>query len=111
MFEGTGMKRGDRIPGLVGWEFHGDPAPIPGLEIVAEGDALQSGVRPSHWCATIYPGPKKNFVFQASTIWWPQGLSSPPGHVLPWSHWVRPHGPDARVQRMTQNLLARGLKG
>ncbi len=111
MFEGTGMKRGDRIPGLVGWEFHGDPAPIPGLEVVAEGDALQSGVRPSHWCATIYPGPKKNFVFQASTIWWPQGLSSPPGHVLPWSHWVRPHGPDARVQRMTQNLLARGLKG
>jgi hypothetical protein len=109
MFEGTGAKRGDAIPGLVGWEFHGDPAPIPGLEIVAEGDALSGGTRPSHWTATIYPGPKRNFVFNASTIWWSQGLSSPPGHILPWSHWVRPHGPDARVQRITQNLLARAL--
>ena len=25
MFEGTGMKRGDSIPGLVGWEYHGRP--------------------------------------------------------------------------------------
>src|SRR5881392_1236415 len=37
LFEGTGMKHGDGIPGLVGWEWHGDPAPIPGLEIVATG--------------------------------------------------------------------------
>jgi len=27
--------------------------------------------------------------------------------MLPWSHWSRPHGPDARVQRMTKNLLDR----
>ncbi|MBI3682429.1 MAG: hypothetical protein HY235_18780 [Acidobacteria bacterium] len=110
MFEGTGMKKGDAIPGLVGWEFHGDPADLAGLEIVAEGDALSSGTRPSHWTATIYPGGRRNFVFNASTIWWSQGLSSPPGHMLPWSHWVRPHGPDPRVQRITHNLLRRALK-
>jgi len=109
IFRGTGMKKGDRIEGLIGWEFHGDPAPIPGLEIVAEGDALSGGTVPSHWTATIYPGPKGNFVFNAATIWWPQALSSPPGHILPWSHWVRPHGPDARVQRITRNLLDRAL--
>jgi hypothetical protein len=109
MFTGTGMKKGDRVPGLVGWEFHGDPADIPGLEIVAEGVALSGGVRPVRWTATIYPGPKKNFVFNASTIWWAQGLSSPPGHMLPWSHGVRPHGPDARVQKITDNLLRRAL--
>jgi hypothetical protein len=109
MFAGTAMKKGDFIPGLVGWEFHGGPADLPGLEIVAEGEALSGGVRPSHWAATIYPGPKNNFVFNASTIWWAQGLASPPGHVLPWSHWVRPHGPDARVQRTTENLLRRAL--
>ncbi len=109
MFTGTGMKKGDRIPGLVGWEFHGDPAEIPGLEIVAEGIALSGGVRPVRWTATVYPGPKKNFVYNASTIWWAQGLSSPPGHVLPWSHGVRPHGPDARVQKITDNLLHRAL--
>ena len=31
IFAGTGMKKGDRIPGLVGWEYHGDPPKIPGL--------------------------------------------------------------------------------
>jgi hypothetical protein len=110
IFEGTGMKMGDRIPGLVGWEFHGDPAPIPGLEIVAQGTALSSGVRPSDWTATIYPGPRNNFVFNAATIYWAQGLASPPGHVLPFSHWARPHGVDARVQRITANLLKRALR-
>ena len=110
MFEGTGMKKGDRIPGLIGWEYHGDPpTDLPGLEIVGEGTALQGGVRPQHWTATIYPGPKNNFVFNASTIFWCQDLSSPPGHMLPWSHWSRPHGPDERVQRITHNLLRRAL--
>jgi hypothetical protein len=107
MFEGTGMESGESIPGLVGWEFHGDPAPLPGLEVVAEGTAWSGGTEPAHWTATIYPGPKGNFVFNASTIWWAQGLASPPGHWLPWSHWSRPHGPDARVQRITRNLLRR----
>lgn len=109
MFEGTGMQKGERIPGLVGWEFHGDPAAIPGLEIVAQGTALSSGVAPSDWTATIYPGPRGNFVFNAATIYWAQGLSSPPGHVLPFSHWARPHGPDPRVQRITSNLLRKAL--
>ncbi len=110
IFEGTGMKKGDRIPGLVGWEYHGDPATdIPGLEIVGEGTALVGGTTPQRWTATIYPGPKKNFVFNASTIFWCQDLSSPPGHMLPWSHWSRPHGPDPRVQRITHNLLRRAL--
>jgi len=110
IFAGTGMKAGDRIPGLIGWEYHGDPpSDIAGLEIVGEGTALQGGTRPQHWTATIYPGPKGNFVFNASTIFWCQDLSSPPGHMLPWSHWSRPHGPDERVQRITQNLLARAI--
>lgn len=109
IFNGTGMKKGDAIPGLVGWEFHGDPADLPGLEIVAEGTALSGGTRPVRWTATIYPGPKDNFVFNAATIWWAQGLSSPPGHILPWSHGVRPHGPDSRVQRITGNLLRKAL--
>jgi hypothetical protein len=109
MFEGASVKNGDSIPGLVGWEYHGAPAKISGLEIVAEGTALRGGVQPQHWTATIYPGPKGNFVFNAATIFWAQGLSSPPGHMLPWSHWSRPHGPDDRVQRITHNLLRRAM--
>jgi hypothetical protein len=107
MFAGTGMKPGDRIPGLVGWEYHGGPADLPGLEIVAEGRAWVGGTKLSTWAATIYPGPKQNFVFNAATIFWCQDLAMPPGHTLPWSHWSRPHGPDARVQRITHNLLGR----
>jgi hypothetical protein len=107
IFEGTGMKNGDRIPGLVGWEFHGDPAPIPGLQIVAEGNSMNEGGESAHWTATLYPGPKNNFVFNASTIFWSQGLSDPPGHMLPYSHFARPHGPDPRVERITRNLLDR----
>ncbi len=109
MFAGTGMKQGDSIPGLIGWEYHGDPAKIEGLEVVASGTAWQGGTNPQQWTATIYPGPKNNFVFNAATIFWCQGLSKPPGHLLPWSHWNRPHGPDPRVQKITANLLKRAL--
>jgi hypothetical protein len=109
MFAGTNVKRGDRIPGLIGWEYHGAPADIAGLEVVAAGTAWVGGDIPQKWTATIYPGPKGNFVFNAATIFWSQALSSPPGHTLPWSHWSRPHGPDARVQQITHNLLRRAM--
>jgi hypothetical protein len=109
IFAGTGMKKGDAIPGIVGWEHHGSPAKLPGLEIVAEGTVWAGGVTPAHWTATIYPGPKKNFVFNAASIFWVQALSMPPGHTLPWSHWSRPHGPDPRVQQIMHNLLRRAI--
>lgn len=109
MFEGTGMKKGDAIPGLVGWEHHGAPGTMPGLEVVAEGTVWSGGEKPVRWTATIFPGPTGNFVFNAATIFWCQDLSMPPGHTLPWSHWSRPHGPDPRVQRITHNLLRRAI--
>jgi hypothetical protein len=109
IFSGTGVRKGDRVPGLIGWEYHGDPAEIPGLEVVASGTAWVGGVRPQQWAATVYNGPKGNVVFNASSIFWAQGLSSPPGHTLPWSHWSRPHGPDERVQGITRNVLERAI--
>ena len=45
MFEGTGLKNGDRIPGLIGWEYHGDPPKLPGLEVVA-AEPYGSAARP-----------------------------------------------------------------
>jgi len=94
LFEGTGMKNGDSINGLVGWEHHGDPAKIPGLEIVAKGPVF-SGGRPQgvEYTATIHPGPKGNLVFNAATIWWSDGLSAPPGYLRPWAHGGTPPGP------------------
>ncbi|MBI4585937.1 MAG: hypothetical protein HY717_18155 [Planctomycetes bacterium] len=105
LFEGTGMKKGEGIPGLVGWEWHGDPAAIPGLEVVASGKT-RSPRGEGAYTATIYPGPKGNFVFNASSCWWADGLSEPPGYVRP-SVYTTPKGPDPRVQRITANLLKR----
>lgn len=77
---------------------------------MGEGIAWVGGSTPQKWTATLYPGPKGNFVFNAATIFWAQGLSTPPGHVLPWSHFNRPHGPDLRIQKITENLLQRAIK-
>ncbi|HNQ73260.1 MAG TPA: twin-arginine translocation signal domain-containing protein [Verrucomicrobiota bacterium] len=111
IFAGTGMRRGEGIPGLVGWEWHGDPADIPGLEIVASAPtqdkpgSLNGGV----FTATVYPGPQQNFVFNASTCWWADGLSEPPGYVRP-SVYTSPLGPDRRVQQITRNILERMIR-
>ena len=111
IFEGTRMKKGERILGLVGWEFHGEPAEIPGLEILAEGPTFTADDKESHYTATIYPGPKGNVVFNGATIWWSDGLSAPPGYQHPSAHGAKPKGPDPRVQRITANLLERFRRG
>src|SRR5262249_2428046 len=73
---------GDGIPGLVGWEWMGAPAKIPGLEVVARGRVAYARVE-REYTATLYPGPKDNVVFNAATIWWADGLSAPPGYATP----------------------------
>jgi hypothetical protein len=107
----TGMQRGDRIPGLIGWEYHGDPAEIPGLEVVATGPTQSGPGTPNGgvYTATVYPGPRGNFVFNAATCWWADGVSAPPGYVRP-KVYTEPRGPDARVQQITKNILDRMLK-
>jgi hypothetical protein len=106
LFAGTGMHDGDSIPGLVGWEWHGEPADLAGLEVVARGK-VKAGNKEGTYAATIYPGPRDNVVFNAATIWWAEGLSAPPGHVRPSAYGAAPRGPDPRVQRITANLLNR----
>ncbi len=110
IYAGTGLCNGDRILGLVGWEHHGEPADLPGLEVVARGPVFSQG-RPQdvEYTAVVVPGPKGNVIFNAATIWWSDGLSAPPGYVRPSAHGNRPPGPDPRVQRMTTNLLKRFL--
>jgi hypothetical protein len=108
LFADTGMKRGEGIPGLVGWEWHGDPAPIPGLVVVASGPTQSAPGKPNGgtFTATVYPGPRGNFVFNAATCWWADSLSVPPGYVRP-KVYTEPKGPDPRAQRITQNILGR----
>jgi hypothetical protein len=106
LFEGTGMKEGEGVPGLVGWEFHGDPATeIPGLEVVA-GGRTESSAGPGEYAATVYPGPRGNIVFNAATVWWSDGLAEPPGYSRPDAYEKR-FGPDPRIEKITRNLFER----
>jgi len=105
LFDGTGMRAGDSVQGLIGWEFHGDPAAIPGLEVVARGPVR--GAMSYEYTATLYPAARGNLVFNAATIWWSEGLSCPPGHIPAMANGARTLGPDRRVQRITGNLLER----
>ncbi len=108
IFEGTGMKNGDFIPGLVDWEYASDPPQnVPGFEILAAGDVMRADDSTSPYAATIYPGPQRNWVFNAATIYWSIGLAQPPGFNFPFAHLGRPHGPDERVQKITTNFLNR----
>jgi hypothetical protein len=108
LFEGTGMKAGDAVKDLVGWEHHGEPAAIPGLEVLARG-AILGGGKPKgvEYTATMHRSPAGSWVFNAATIWWSLGLSHPPGFLRPAAHGGSPEGPDPRVQRMTENLFRR----
>lgn len=116
MFDGAAMKNGEAIVGLIGWEFHGTPSTkIAGLVEVARSKLSPRSVRvgwdADGWhSAVIYPCGKGNWVFNAGTIWWPEGLSSPPGHAPAGSQIARTMGVDERVQRITSNLLQRFLR-
>ncbi len=112
LYEGTGLKEGDAIKDLIGWEYHGFPdMDLPGMEIMAYSPLTnkKGKPKPPH-VATIYNGPKGNVVFNAGTIWYAQFLSSPPGHILPANPFAQPQGPDPRVQLMMENVINRFTK-
>ncbi|MFC9490403.1 N,N-dimethylformamidase beta subunit family domain-containing protein [Streptomyces hydrogenans] len=111
IFKGTGMAKGDSIPNLVGHEWHGGPADLPGLEVVSTGPTWEPNAGPAEYTATVYPGPHANFVFNASTCWWATGLALPPGFQRPTSYNMPSALPDARVQQITRNVLDRMLSG
>ena len=126
IYKGTGLKAGDKLPGIIGWEYHGPPTPkIAGLEVVAEGKLSPPAQEPH--MAVVYPGPKGNWVFNAGTIWWAEGLSNPPGHIpagepgmeeflrpgeYPAGHDLggRTFGVNPDIQKITANILDKMIK-
>jgi hypothetical protein len=107
IYKNTGLKDGDTIPGLVGWEYHGPPLKDdPGLVVLAESEFKNSD-NPNPFAATLYNGPKENFVFNAATCWWSMPLSSPPGFRNPPNKDFSKDDP--RVQQITKNLISRVL--
>lgn len=112
LYEGTGLAANATIPNLVGWEYQGMPVTAtgqPGWQVLSSSplvDQNNSAVGPA--VATIYNGARGNFVFTAGTCWWTLGLGLPPGFQNPPNR-TFPQAGDARVQRMTRNLLARAV--
>ncbi|MGH8018495.1 MAG: N,N-dimethylformamidase beta subunit family domain-containing protein, partial [Opitutaceae bacterium] len=105
----TGLRDGDRIPHLVGWEYHGHPLrEDPTLVVAGKAEYRKDREQPrAGHAATIYDGPKGNFVFNAGTCWWSMALAAPPGFQNPPD--VDFSEPDPRVQQMTKNLFERVL--
>jgi hypothetical protein len=106
IFAGSGMKHGDSIPGLVGWETHGYLSRKRDLEIVAAGTVSSAKYGPGPYAATVYAAERGNIVFNAATIYWADGLSEPPGYQRAYDYVPR-NGPDSRVQVITKNVLDR----
>lgn len=120
IYEKTGLSAGDSIPGLIGWEFHGTPASLPGLEVVAEaplypsegwdGETIGGRMRNKRHAAVVFPGENGNWVFNAGTIWWAEGLSQPLGHIPARHSIAGTLGPDERVRQITRNVLDRFIR-
>jgi len=120
IYEGTGLSAGDSIPGLIGWEFHATPARLAGLEVVAEaplyppegwdGETIGGRMTNKRHAAVVFPCSKGNWVFNAGTIWWAEGLSHPAGHMPARHRIAGAMGPDERVQQITRNVLNRFIR-
>jgi hypothetical protein len=114
LFRGTGMKKGDSIPKLIGWEYHGQPnGDQPGLTVLATSftrnrDNQELRTRNAH-TSTIYELAKGNIVFDAGTCWWNMVLSCPPGFVNPPRRDFTQG--DERVRQITSNLFTRMIAG
>jgi sugar lactone lactonase YvrE len=97
IYEGTGVVAGETLANVVGyeWDHVANNGLTPGsLQVVAESPAVayRGAVGPSH--VTVYAPTPNSVVFAAGSIEWSWGLA-------------RAGYADERIQRMTENVLAR----
>lgn len=105
VFQGTGVRKGDRFAHLVGVEYDrvtpSFPTPAP-VEIVAHSPLVCKG-RPSHSDSAYYTVPSGAGVFATGTMRWVEGL------MAGTAEGGRDHSMDTRtrefVTKVTQNLL------
>ena len=105
LFAGTGMKNGDRIPGLVGWEWMSRSREHPRPGGCGPGPRFSGRRRGRiHGHALSRPERQRGFQRRDDLVgrW---DSSAPPGYMTPSAHGVDPRGPDPRVQRITSNLF------
>jgi hypothetical protein len=101
VYEGTGVTDGETLSHVVGFEWdyaYRDENTPPGLEVVASSPTFSAYGASSESNVTVYYPTPTSLVFAAGTIQWAWGLGKP-GYE------------DARIEKMTENVLRRaGLK-
>jgi DNA-binding beta-propeller fold protein YncE len=101
LFEGTGLRNGMQLHGLLGYEvdriFDNGHTP-PGLSVSMESPLVTAEGIPTISQVVDRTLPSGRLVFSAGTIYWPLAFTSDPELA------------DARVVRMTQNVLERALR-
>src|ERR1035437_8875881 len=114
LFAGTGVTAATRIPGIVGYELDerapGSPAGTQVLGGAAEVPCMpETEPSPIHGTSaesTLYTASSGALVFATGTLGWLYALSP-----VPEASPDVPIVPDARVEGMTRNVLARALAG
>jgi DNA-binding beta-propeller fold protein YncE len=100
LFEGTGLKNGTQLHGLLGYEvdrIHDNGRTPPGLSVAMESPLVTAEGVPTISHVVERTLPSGRLVFSAGTIYWPLAFKPDPELA------------DARVVRMTQNVLERAL--
>jgi N,N-dimethylformamidase beta subunit-like, C-terminal len=96
VFAGTGLKNGDSLPGLVGYEYDkvyfGFPTP-PGLDILSVSPVVDAYKNHDVANATLYTARSGARVFDAATFYWSLGLASSSSSV------------SKATQKITENIL------
>ncbi|MDY7232493.1 N,N-dimethylformamidase beta subunit family domain-containing protein [Hyalangium rubrum] len=100
IFAGTGLRNGMQMHGLLGYEvdriFDNGHTP-PGLRVSMESPLVTAEGIPTVSQVVDRTLPSGRLIFSAGTIYWPLAFSTDPELA------------DARVARMTQNVLERAL--
>jgi hypothetical protein len=103
-FAGTGLRNGDHLAGLLGYEVDAMSGnPPASIERLAHSPFLEGGKRTRYADATVYSAPSGAIVFATGSMQWNWGLD---GYNAPAWHSNRVN--DA-AQRVTRNVLARML--
>ena len=105
-FAGTGLRPGDRLPGLLGYEVDAVAAGSPpGLHRLAHSAFTRASGEIEYADMTIHESPAGALVFATGSMFWNWGLD---GYNAPRLH---PDRVSAAAQRITRNVLARMLEG
>jgi hypothetical protein len=105
IYQGTGFKDGDAVPGIVGYEMDRLSSSYPGPNAISQtllsNSPFTYGTGTSDYAnSSLYQAPSGAWVFASGTSSWNWGLDNVDNNLM-----------DARIQRITANLLNAFVNG